>query len=181
MKAKAIASLIDDKKDTSPVFDNAMDDDKPPKTKKEKFMKYMRGLIPFKYDVNRDLKDFDPIADREGGLDHGDTSGISAPTTHSVTLTDSVNDKIKKYQDEQAAHKKRLQDDEIKAAEEAQKTIFSFVKDRYENELNAIQKNIDANNKAKEKETANIQSSTLSQQEKAAAEINLNAKIDAQK
>lgn len=70
-------------------------------------------------------------------------------------------------------------DKALKYEQLAENTISSFIRARYENELNAIQKNIDANNKAKEKETAAIQNSTLSIQEKAAAEINLNASVNA--
>ena len=81
--------------------------------------------------------------------------------------------------DKNRFNKKEKIEQGIEYAKEAEEVVAGFVRARYENELNAIQKNIDANNKAKEKETASIQNSTLSIQEKAAAQINLDAKVAA--
>jgi Na+-transporting methylmalonyl-CoA/oxaloacetate decarboxylase gamma subunit len=84
-------------------------------------------------------------------------------------------------QDEQNAEKrKKLQDAEVSLARQTEETISAFIKGRYEQELNAIQKKIDANDRAKEKETSDIETSSLSAQEKAAEEIELNAKVNAQ-
>lgn len=78
-----------------------------------------------------------------------------------------------------AAQKKHFSDLEMQAAQEVGNTIKAFVEGSYERQLNAIQKQIDKNNELKEKETQSIATSTLSLQEKASAQILLDAKVNA--
>ncbi len=170
-----IVKMIDAKKDTSPYFQQKKNGDGGGSAAAS-----LPGQVPFKYDVNRDFNDLNVVANRESGLDQGDTSKFgAAPNASGVTLSDTTQKKVDDYQKLQLENKKKIADAEIELAKKTEDSIAIIVKARYENELNAIQKNIDANNKAKEKETAAIQSSTLSQQEKAAAEINLNAQVEA--
>ncbi len=138
------------------------------------------GNVNQSFDVQRDFNDFNVTANRESGLDQGDTSKFgAAPSAGQFSLSDAANKNIEDLAAKQAEIKKKMAAAEVELAKKTEDTIASFVKARYENELNAIQKNIDANDRAKEKETAAIQSSTLSNQEKAAAEINLNAQVEA--
>lgn len=86
----------------------------------------------------------------------------------------------KKKMDEDAfAEKQKLSGLEIQAAKEVGHAIESFVSGVYERQINAIQKQIDKNNELKEKETSAIANSTLSLQEKASAQILLDAKVNA--
>lgn len=79
--------------------------------------------------------------------------------------------------DKLQAHKDRLRADEIQGIQEVGKTVESFVNGAYEKQINLIQRQIDKNNILKEKETQNIARSTLSIQEKAEAQILLDAKV----
>lgn len=84
-------------------------------------------------------------------------------------------------EDQQNSEKrKKLQAAEMDLAKQTEDTIAAFIKGRYEKELNAIQSKIDANNKDKEQETKAIEGSSLSSQQKAAEEIELNAKVSAE-
>lgn len=90
----------------------------------------------------------------------------------SKLLTDK---KIKDKKEEQGAI--------IALAKQGEEAAAAFVKGSYEHELNMIQRQIDRNNIAKEKQVANIetarQAGSLSAQQAAAEQIELNAKVTA--
>lgn len=69
---------------------------------------------------------------------------------------------------------------ELKVVDATVDLVKSAIDDRYENELNHIQKLTEANDRARAREIEGINSSTLSQQEKANAIIIANARVDAQ-
>lgn len=70
-------------------------------------------------------------------------------------------------------------DEEVKITKAAEQVITSLVDAKYQREIDAIQKIIDLNNQRKETEIANINSSTLSAQEKAAQIITLDKQVAA--
>lgn len=77
------------------------------------------------------------------------------------------------------AQKKKASELEVQAAHAVGNAVKSFVEGAYERQLNSIQKQIDKNNELKEKETSSIRNSTLSLQEKASAQILLDAQVNA--
>jgi hypothetical protein len=91
---------------------------------------------------------------------------------------------VQTYSDNSTKHlqenRKELADAEMGLAQGTADLIKSAIDDRYENELNHIQKLTEANDRARAKEIEGINSSTLSAQEKANAIIIANARVDAQ-
>lgn len=100
-------------------------------------------------------------------------------TKAKLALSTLLTNKEISDQDKIDAHKKAAKDREIEAAKEVGHAIESFVTGAYERQINTIQKQIDKNNELKEKETQSIATSTLSLQEKAAAQILLDAQVNA--
>lgn len=70
---------------------------------------------------------------------------------------------------EKLAHKRELADAEIELAKQVEDTVSAFIKGSFEAQMNNIQRQVDANNRLKEAETARISNSTLGETEKAAA------------
>lgn len=82
--------------------------------------------------------------------------------------------------DKTISKQEKLKEAVVKAAEETTALVQASIDARYTNELNHIQKLIDANERAKASEIDRITSSTKSEQEKAAAIAIINAQTDAQ-
>lgn len=72
--------------------------------------------------------------------------------------------------------KRELKSKELELASAVENLAATLIEARFERELNAIQSQIDKNNEAKEVEIKNLETSTLSQQQRAAAVIEINAK-----
>jgi len=140
-----------------------------------KAKEFMLGMAPNKNDVGRDFNDLNELANRSGGLH---TGGVSPVGSHGdLDLSEDAKEKIQSLAD----GKDKLHNLEKEFADDALKMSESLVRDGYEKELNAIQKKIDLNEELHKRETSGIRNSTLSIQEKAAAQILLDAKVSAQK
>lgn len=99
---------------------------------------------------------------KKAGLDHQDIDKqIYENKKHLIEL--ELSDEEKK-----AARKQQIQAKELELAKQFEATAADFIKGTYEREINAIQKQIDQNNKLKETESTRISNSTLSEQDKAA-------------
>ncbi|MBS1915660.1 MAG: hypothetical protein JST87_05245 [Bacteroidetes bacterium] len=109
-----------------------------------------------------------------------DLSGFDAQIANiKLQIEETANAKIFDAQKLLFDQKKKLSDQEIDMAKETADVIENVIKGSYERQINLIQKQIDKNNQLKETETANINASTLSNQEKAARIIQLDAEVAA--
>lgn len=77
---------------------------------------------------------------------------------------------FKTTEEKKKALREQMKAEELDLAKETEKAISSIIEGGYERQLNQVQKEIDANNKAKEEKINAIKTSSLSNQEAVAAE-----------
>lgn len=95
---------------------------------------------------------------------------------HSLQLSELVS----KDEESDEQKKQKRNQDELQAAEATAETLKSFEDDRFQNELNHIQKLIDKNKEYGDKQLANIKSATLSTYQKSELEQTLAKKTNDQ-
>lgn len=96
------------------------------------------------------------------------------------TMYKHIAELTKNAADKKLADQKQMTTAEINLANGTADLVQAAIDARYTNELNHIQKLIEANDLLKARDLERINSSTLSEQEKANATIILNARVDAQ-